>query len=211
MVFALEGKKPYKKGGNLLDRLVEISTTLNLSEDQEIKLTPILNSYAKSMKELFKNIKNASPEERMAKIEKLKSLNNKLISDASSVLSASQQEKFKNLIDSLGKNNEKNGMDRKINLLKEKLKLTDEQTESLAKILQEEMEEMKAFKAEIDSSNNNIFKKARIVKQIKETHESYDLKIKALLSEEQYDKYKEMGKNMRGMMKDKQRDKKGKK
>jgi periplasmic protein CpxP/Spy len=87
--------------------------------------------------------------------------------------------------------------------LKEKLQLSDEQTQKVAAILKESREEMKAAKAENDKAKEQVKDQKKEMR--KDEMKKVDAKIKAVLTKEQLAKFEKMEKQMhKKMMKEKQ-------
>ncbi|MDD2715205.1 MAG: hypothetical protein PHW04_04860 [Candidatus Wallbacteria bacterium] len=207
--FAVYAEEP-RKAGNLLDILPDISKELGLTTDQEIKLTPIINAYLEELKKLKESVKDDDASRKQA-MEKIPALKEKLVSDASTVLNPEQITKFKEILARLEKSPVEAMVEKIMNTLKQELKLTDEVAGKIEALYRDQFTQMGKIKDNAEASNNNIFEKSRILKQMQEVQAGCEEKILALLSEDQKVKFKEMQKDFRENLKDKAGERKDKK
>lgn len=201
------GERPDRPGmkDNVLDRLPELSKELGLTSDQEVKLTPIILKFGEDLKKIMMEAKD-SKETRKEAMEQSKQLKEKFISDVSAVLTPEQAEKLKGMLADGGRNNPETMIKHSMQQMKKELSLTPEQEPKIEEIVKKKVTVVTELMKKAAETENNIFEKSRIMQQIKETDEKYDLEIMKLLDENQKKKFEEIQKKNRDRMKDRIKD-----
>ncbi|MDD5091375.1 MAG: hypothetical protein PHQ23_10730, partial [Candidatus Wallbacteria bacterium] len=148
-------KRPGNPGGprggaeNIVDQLEELGERLNLTEDQEIKLTPFINNYGESLRKIMEENADATPEQKREAMGKLVVLREQLIKDMSSVLNQEQQQKLQEYFAERQKRGQGIPVEKTMEILKEELDLSPEQIEQMTSVLEEQSEELQPLHQEM--------------------------------------------------------------
>lgn len=171
-------------------RFDKIAQKLNLSEDQKTRMKTANETFAQQMKALNQN-ENITVKEQKERRQAIVSQHQTQI-DA--ILTTEQKSKMQELKGSFRPGRNDKGMVRGDRMDRFKsLNLTDEQQNRMKTINED-------FKTRIQSvQNNSSLTDVQKKEQLKSLHEQHANDIKSLLTPEQKEKFKESGKNRRGI------------
>ncbi len=164
----------HERGTN---RLEELTKKLNLTEEQQKSIKPILEKQDKDIKAIMDD--NSIPREQ--KREKMRTLHQTTQEEINKILTPEQQKKFAEM----GPGG-RDSVKERIEMLTKRLDLTEEQQKSITPILEKESADMKAI-----HENTSLTSEQRIerFKTIQQTTKDAIMKV---LTPEQQKKFEEM-------------------
>jgi Spy/CpxP family protein refolding chaperone len=184
---AADKPQPPERAKDLtVGRMAELTKKLNLTEEQQAKIKPILENELQQTKSLRED-KATPPQQRREKMQTIRTSTN---DEINKVLTPEQQKKFAEM-NPPSRLEHRSRADNRINELGEKLDLTADQKAKLQPILDTEAKEIQA--ARDDKALSPEQRMTKIAEIRKTTQES----INGILTPEQQKKFAEMKTEMR--------------
>ena len=179
------------RGMSVDERLRQLNETLELSEEQSAKIKGILENSQAEMQKIREMNEGDSDAVRGG----MREMFEKSRVQIENVLTDEQKIKYGEMQKNRGKSRRR-GEGRRMEDLKERLNLSEEQATQIAPILEESKAEMEAIRVNRDGGRRAMTRK------MKESAEITDKKIEALLTADQIEAYRRYKKDMEKMRPD---------
>ncbi len=176
-------------GERIKERIDELSKKLELTEQQKKDVKPIFENEMKEMRTLRGDL-SLTPEQRR---EKTKAIRQTTKESINKILTPEQQKKFAGMKED-ARENRQGMVGKRIEMLSEKLELTEQQKKDIKPIIENEAKEMQALRSDESLAKEQRQEKMKSIRQT--TKEA----INKILTPEQQKKYAEMEERPRGKM-----------
>jgi len=162
-------------------RMEKLSKELNLTKEQQGKIRPILENEMKEMRTVRED-SSLTPEQKR---EKTKAIHQTTKESINKTLTPEQQKKFAEMKEDARENRQ--GMaEKRIEMMSEKLNLTEQQKKDIKPIIENEMKEMRTVREDSSLTPEQRREKTKAIRQTTQAE------LNKILTPEQQKKYAEM-------------------